>query len=373
MTNPRRSGRARLSRPALLALAAASVTTLAACGSGHRVAAPPPPASTTTTTSAPATTTTTIKKVIPRRPVPIVAPFTGLSATRAETRRPAVVVKIDNLQEALPQTGPNQADIVYEEMVEGGLTRLAAVFQSDYPRTVGPVRSGRLTDEGIADDLAHPVLAYAGANALFQPQLAAQPVTDVDDDTNPSLFVRNNAQQAPHNLYTDIAGLAALDKAHTPPAALWSFRPSGSRFAGRGVAPAVSATVFFPAATAQWTWSSKHRVWLRTQNLAADLDSHGSQLSASNVIIQFIPYATTAYVTGEGAGADGAPIPGGEFVGSGPAWYLSGGAVVKGTWSRASLTARTVYKDSAGAAIQLQPGRTWVELPETGTTVVVTH
>ena len=121
----------------------------------------------------------------------------------------------------------------------------------------------------------------------------------------------------------------------------WSSRDPGTRSSQSGTCPASSVTVSFPEATAQWTWNTRDRLWLRAQDGAVDVDSHGAQLSASNVIIQFIPYATTAYVTGEGAGADGAPIPGGGFVGSGPAWYLSGGAIVKGTWSRASLTART--------------------------------
>jgi hypothetical protein len=348
---------------------------LVACGSAHRAstsaASARQPAPTTTTSTTVATTTTT-RPAAHRRPGPIVAPLTGLPATRAVADQPAVVVKIDNVQAALPQTGPNQADVVYEEMVEGGLTRLAAVYQSHDADPVGPVRSGRLTDEGIADDLIHPVLAYAGANALFQPQLAAQPLSDVDDDTNPDLFVRDNARAEPHNLYTDIAGLAALDKTHAPPNALWKFRPSGSRFTGAGVKPLATATISFPAARVQWTWSAKQQLWLRTQNGAGDFDAGGAQLSASNVIIQYVPYITSAIVTGEGAGADGSPIPEGELVGSGTAWYLSGGAVVKGTWSRSSLTAQTVYRDSVGTRIRLQPGRTWVELPSVGAATTLT-
>jgi hypothetical protein len=256
--------------------------------------------------------------------------------------------------------------------VEGGLTRLAAVFQSQQPTTAGPVRSGRLTDEGIADDLHHPVLAYAGANALFQPQLSSQPVTDIDDDTNPDLFVRNDSRLAPHNLYTTVAGLAALDSPSGPPPALWAFHAAGRPFSGHGITKASSITVTFPAATATWTWDAGGGTWLRTQDGAPDVDSTGARLSATNVIVQFIPYVTTAVVSGEGAGADGSPIPGGIFTGSGVAWYLSGGSIVKGTWSRASLTSPTVYRDGAGRPIALAPGRTWVELPSVGTVPTVT-
>ena len=126
-----------------------------------------------------------------------------------------MVVKIDNVDAARPQSGINQADVVYEEEVEGGLTRLAAVFQSQYPAVVGPVRSGRLTDEGIADDLNHPVFAYSGTNAIFLPILRSQPVTDVDDDNHPGLFYRSNLNVAPHNLYANVASLAAcVDHPH---------------------------------------------------------------------------------------------------------------------------------------------------------------
>ena len=363
-------------RPAgLLALAAVSALGPVACGSAHRastsgatVAPEPLPTMSTSATTSPPTTV----KPVSHRAVAVVAPLTGLPATRTAARRPAVVVKIDNLQAALPQTGTNQADVVYEEMVEGGLTRLAAVFQSDYAPTVGPVRSGRLTDEGIADDLGHPVLAYAGANALFQPQLLAQPLSAIDDDIAPNLFVRDYSRAAPHNLFASIAGLAATDTRHAPPAPLWGFRRPGSRFAGAGVRPAAAVALTFPAATLRWTWDAKTRLWLRTQNASADLDSSGRQLSAGNVIIQWIPYITSAYVSGEGAGANGGPIPEGVMVGHGMAWYLSGGAVVKGTWSRASLTSRTTYRDTAGRPIRLQPGRTWVELPMVGAAATLT-
>jgi hypothetical protein len=377
-TPRRRNGAGRGWRRGAVALTAVSVIGLAACGSARHAATaasggPAPTTTTTTTTTAGTTTTTTkTKPAVHHHPGPIVAPLTGLPVSRTVADRPAVVVKIDNVEAALPQTGPNQADVVYEEMVEGGLTRLAAVFQSQYPDPVGPVRSGRLTDKGIADDLIHPVLAYAGANTLFQPQLAAQPLTDVDDDTNPDLFVRDNDRAAPHNLYTTIAGLAALDTSHAPPNALWRFRTSGTRFVGAGVKAVASMSISFPAAAVQWTWDAKAGLWMRSQNGAVDLDAHEQQLSASNVIIQWIPYITSAIVTGEGAGADGGPIPEGEFVGSGTAWYLSGGAIVKGTWTRSSITAQTVYRDSGGTKISLQPGRTWVELPALGAAATLT-
>jgi hypothetical protein len=381
--NPFASSRTAVATAVVAVLAAGGIVSAAVIHSGgHRRLAIPAVATapTSTTSAVPSTTTAPRPKARPhhhrhrhhahRRAHPV-APLTGLAVSAKVAAQPAVVVKIDNIAEALPQTGVNQADIVYEELVEGGLTRLAAVFQSQYPARVEPVRSGRLTDEGIADDLNHPVLAYSGTNGIFQPILAAQPVQDVTATNYPALFIRDSDRDAPHNLYASVAALAATDKPARPPSArFFSFHPAGQRFRGAGVARATGVSIPFPAASIQWSWDARSRLWLRTQDGASDVDSTGAQLSATNVIVQFVPYVTSAYATGEGNVVP-VPIPEGNQVGKGTAWVLSGGAIVKGTWSRRSLTSTTVYKDAKGKVIEVAPGRTWIELAPTGTPVPV--
>jgi hypothetical protein len=291
--------------------------------------------------------------------------LTGLlQSKKSQLADPAVVVKIDNVDAARPQTGVNQADVVYEELVEGGLTRLAAVFQSQYPATVGPVRSGRLTDSAIADDLNHPVFAYSGTNGIFLPVLRSQPLTDVDDGNRPDLFWRNGAA-APHNLYANVASLAGASKTDTPPHPLFAYLASGTAFTGPGIVPVSRIGINFPANAVTWDWNTTLRAWTRDQDGTADVDQAGVQINAANIVVQFVPYVTSAMATGEGAPP--APIPTGELVGSGTAWYLSNGRLVRGSWSRSALTARTVYNDASGSAIHLTPGRTWVELVPVGT------
>jgi len=338
---------------------AAAVATLGACG-GHHAAAPP----TTTTELAPPAPTTTTSTTLSRPAPP--APLTGLSQPNpTQLDKPAVVVKIDNVDAARPQTGLNQADVVYEELVEGGLTRLAAVFQSQYPSVVGPVRSGRLTDEGIADDLNHPVFAYSGTNAVFLPILQSQPLTGLNDDNAPNEFYRVDYAAAPHNLYSDVADLGAASTTHTPPLPLFHFVASGGTFTGGGIVPVSHVRISFPEAAITWDWSATLREWLRGQNGTVDVDRSGAQLTATNVIVEFIPYTTSLMATGEGGPP--APIPFGNMVGSGTAWVLSNGHVVKVSWSRPNLTSVTSYKGAAGANIAIDPGRTWVELVPVGT------
>jgi Protein of unknown function (DUF3048) N-terminal domain/Protein of unknown function (DUF3048) C-terminal domain len=334
---------------------------LPACGSRR---APQPPAAAPTTfaptgaTTPPAPSTT--------RPSPPLAPLTGLLQPRAsQLHAPAVVVKVDNIDAARPQTGVNQADVVYEELVEGGLTRLAAVFQSQYPAAVGPVRSGRLTDAGIADDLNHPVFAYSGTNAGFLPVLRAQPVTDVDDGNRPDLFWRSNLAAAPDNLYASVVSLAAASTTDAPPGPLLAYLAAGASFGGPGAAPVGRISINFAATLVTWDWSDSQQAWVRSQNGSADVDRSGVQLSAANVIVQFVPYVTSGMATGEGLPP--APIPTGQLVGRGAAWYLSAGRMVQGTWYRASLTGPTRFADASGAPVRFTPGRTWVELVPVGT------
>ncbi len=105
-------------------------------------------------------------------------------------------------------------------------------------------------------------------------------------------------------------------------------------------------------------------VWSRTQDGTADVDGSGTQLTTTNVVLQFVPYVSSGQATGEGVAP--VSIPEGLLVGSGPAWYFSNGEMVRGTWARSGLTSTTVFKAAAGHPVQLARGRTWVELVPAG-------
>jgi Protein of unknown function (DUF3048) N-terminal domain/Protein of unknown function (DUF3048) C-terminal domain len=352
------------------------VAVVAGCGSSHKATL----ATTTTTTLLPTTTARTITTVATTvaptttvTPPPPVYPLTGLAAPSvAATRHPALVVKIDNVTGALPQTGLSNADLVYEEMVEGGVTRLAAVFQEGGAPVLGPVRSGRTTDIAIVSDLNFPLFGFSGANPIFLTEIRAAPIVDVDAERESSAqYWRTGPHFAPHNLYTSTAQLYALDPhaVNTPPA-LFSFRKLGSPATGTGAVATTHAALQFPQASITWDWSAKARVWLRGQNGAADVDSTGAQLAASNVIIQQVPYTTDGYATGEGLPP--APIPRGQLVGGGTAWVLTGGKMISAQWSRPAIGDVTTYTDAAGHHVLLEPGTTWVELLPTGSSPTFT-
>jgi hypothetical protein len=344
----------------VLAGATALALLLAACGgSGKKKAA----TATTTTTTMPSTTTTTIRTT---------APLTGLPQPDVARRdRVALVVKIDNVPAARPQAGLASADVVYEEMVESGLTRLAAVFQSADADPVGPVRSTRSSDVDIVSALNHPLFAYSGGQPRFVALLHDAGVVDVGANAQGGAFYRGRGV-APDNLYTRTSALFAVAPPGAgPPPPLFSFRPAGQPVAGAGAAgaaPAVHADVHFPASSATWDWDAASQTWKRGQNGTADVVQGGQQISAANVIIQVLPYSTDGYASGEGI-VPPPPIPKAESVGEGTAIVLTGGMVINVHWSKASPTAVTAYTDSAGQPVLLTPGQTWIELVPTGSPV----
>lgn len=336
-----------------------SLALLAACGGGGKKATPrssSPPTTIATTTTAP----------------PPVNPLTGeLNTDPSKLNRPALVVKIDNADggpsnSARPQLGINEADIVYEEMVEGSVTRLAAIFHSADSDPVGPVRSARTTDVSVFSPLNTPLFAWSGANVDFAQIIRNSPLIDVGVSAASGSYFRRNetGHVAPHNLYTSTSELFALAPPDAkPPSPLFQYRKPGEALPATA-RPVGSVHLQFGSgggsAPVDWTWVPSG-TWTRTQKGSLDVDEKGQVVSPPNVVILFVNYRDTGYVD-----VSGAPVPEAELVGSGAAWVLTGGTITEGTWTKPAANAITTYTDAAGAPIKLTPGRTWVELVPIG-------
>ncbi|HUP69775.1 MAG TPA: DUF3048 domain-containing protein [Acidimicrobiales bacterium] len=340
-------------RSPLLVLIAVLSLGLAACGGGDddkKVAS--------TTTAAGPTTTRTGEAGLPAD----AAPLTALTQPDAALRqRVALVVKIDNAPQGRPQSGLNQADIVYVVMVEGGVTRLAAVFQSTDADPVGPVRSARSTDIGFLSALNRPLFAYAGTNAETQRAVSAAPLVDLSSGPG---YRRESKRPAPYNLFSSTAALFGRGpKDAGPPPPQFTYRPANAPLASAGAGPAARANVTYKrnvttAIDYEWNGSG----WARKQNGTPHVDTAGTQVAPPNVVIQFVTYKDSGLVDRSNAG-----VPEGQLIGEGEAWVLSDGKIVKGKWAKASPTEVTRFTDAAGAPIPLTPGRTWVELAQPGT------
>lgn len=354
-------GRRSLGRRSFLAGALATPILVACGGGGDDEAAP-------STTTVPTSTTSTTAP-------PVLQPLTGLphGGDPAILARPALVAKIDNADGpnplARPQAGLNQADVVFEERVEGSVTRLAAVFHSQDADPVGPIRSFRTTDLEIVSLLNFPLFAWSGANEAFAGLARGGPLVDVGFDAATEAYVRDRDRRAPHNLMTSTPALRQRTPAGAgPPAALFSYRAAGTPLAGGR--PVGDVLVSYGrgggASPVNYRTDGATGTFRRFQRDTPHLDAAGVQVQVENVVIQHVEYRPTGV-----SDAGGNPVPEAQLLGSGPVWVLSGGAIVEGTWSRASSAERTALVDAAGAPIALAPGRTWVALPEVGGTSVV--
>lgn len=321
----------------------------------------------TTTTGEPTTTTTAAPT--PTAPQ-AVAPLTGLAGDYGDRLgRTALVVKIDNVEpKARPQVGLNQADVVYEERVEGSVTRLLAIFHSTDSVPVGPVRSARTSDIAIFSVLHHPYFAWSGANPTFAQRIRAADALDVGYDALSGEYFREPTRSGPSNLMlkstATITGIP--NEGSTPPPALFQFRSSGPAVAH--LEPVAGAAVNFGSsggsAPTEWRWNGTG--WARTQKGTPHVDVSGQQVAPANVVIQFVSYAPT-----DVADQFGVLIPEAQLVGEGEVWVLTGGGtgpagLVQGRWTKPSIDAVTTYTDVDGNPILLTPGRTWVVLPSPG-------
>lgn len=337
----------------LAAVLASVVVAAVACGGGSAAA----PTTTTTTTTAPTTTTTTAP--------PPTSPLTGEVIDPALLARKALVVKIDNHERARPQSGLGVADVVYEEMVEGKVTRFAAVFHST-DTDVGPVRSARTSDVAILAPLGRPLFAWSGANGGVRRQIRAADIIDVGYDAAPSAYRRVSGRPAPHNLYTSTAALFALQppEEQGPPPAQFRFRdPEDPPPAGTPV-EVVRVDLGFPQGYRfDWHWDPDREGWGRVQLGTVHVDATGEVVKPTNVIIQFTPYRASGFVD-----SGGATSPEAVLVGEGDAWILTAGRLVEARWSRSEVHQPTTYRRADdGTEVALTPGRTWVVLAPPGT------
>jgi len=322
------------------ACAALTLLALAACGGGSSGGGKPA----ATSSSAP--------------PPPSRCPLTGqLPAGKQDVGRPTLAVKIDNVDVGRPQAGIDRADIVIEETVEGGLTRLFTVFQCDSAPTIGPVRSARTSDAALLRLFGHAIFAFSGANPkALKPVQETSHAVLLSYDNNPSLYHRDNSRPAPHNVFTSTQTLvdAGKKKNHSLNAPAPIFEYADTVPAAAKPAKGVSLR-WSPDASAAWSWSGGH--WVRTQNGTPDVLVDHHRVSATNVVLMRIKTKDTGI-----RDVIGNPSPDDVVTGGGRVYVLRDGKVVTGRWKRAGIGGAMTLVDRAGNAIPLAPGKTWIEL-----------
>lgn len=335
-------------------LTGATVTSLAlvlAACSGS-----PEPAPTTTVTAGP-----TIVADKSPAPTPSVAPVWPLTGVAGEpVNRPALAVKIENTSMARPQTGLEDADVVWETIVEFQVSRFIAVFQSKVPDEVGPIRSVRPMDPIILAPM-HGLLAFSGGQKGILPLVAANGIQPLSHDAGAAGMYRTHDRAAPHNVYgTPETFWKSANKTHQDaPDQQFLFARDAEASAAVADGTAASKLTFHLSAAANpsWDWDAKSDTWKRNEGSAKAMARSGKQLSAVNVVTVIASHPDSGF-NAQG----GAPVPTYDLVGSGKGYVATGGKSIEVTWKKAAKDKPLRLFTADGEPALLAPGNTWVEL-----------
>ncbi|WP_248960104.1 DUF3048 domain-containing protein [Sphaerisporangium perillae] len=277
-------------------------------------------------------------------------PFTGQPVAG---RRPVLAVKIENTSSGKPQLGLRSADLVYIEQVEGGLTRLMAVFSSKFPAKIGPVRSARISDLHLLPMFGKPALAYSGVQSKMVPLVQRASLFDVSDSAAPGAYFRQSGRVAPYNLFADTKKLLAkAPKASKADDIGFTFGDAPA-----GGTPKKSFNVKYPAARFTFTWSADQKRWLVTQDGKKDMAAEGGQLGAPTIVVQ---YAKTT--RSEFHDFTGSYTPLIHTTGTGKAVVLRDGKAYKAEWSRSSEKVGTMFTTEGGEPMTFSRGQVWIVL-----------
>jgi hypothetical protein len=299
------------------------------------------------------------------------APLTGVLVEDAVAEdlatRPLLIAKIENSAAARPRAALDAADVVLEELTEGGVTRFITLFHSRLPDDAGPVRSARPVDIALGSGFGQPVFAHSGARAEVQQQLRSSPMIALEEGA-PG-FLRVAERRAPHDLFIRpdevlAAGVGRGASRLVGPG--WRFADEAP--AGEVACPADAATCTDPgagvvvpmstAARAGWSYDADEGVYRRDQNGQASTVTGTGRIGAANVVV-----LGTRHYQGGCCDTNGAPYTETDLTGEGQALYWRDGRRYEGTWRKPSAAAPLELLDAAGDPFPLKPGPSWMHLP----------
>ncbi|WP_157432696.1 DUF3048 domain-containing protein [Aeromicrobium sp. Root472D3] len=324
----------------LVAAVSAAALALSACSSsssdgGEKPAAPDASAATAT-------------------PLVEISPLTGLALSKGRPDNPVFVVKIENTAAGAPQYGLDKADLVLEELVEGGLTRLAAFFYSSIPSKVGHVRSLRTSDIGIAGPVGGQIVASGGANGAYN-KVEKSGITVFSEDAGSAGFSSDPAKYRPYNRLINLKTVAKKAKRSTIKGPYLPWTPADAPAAAAAAATgraATSATVRFSNATST-TWKLAGGKWTRTNGHAAP----NKDFEADTMVVVFAKVGDAGYTDPAGN-----PVPETVFEGKGDAMVFHGGQVDTVTWRKPSLDEGLSFTAADGSPYTIDPGKVFIEL-----------
>jgi hypothetical protein len=286
----------------------------------------------------------------PSHQAPLRSPFTG---ERVHRLKRVLIAKIGNTFPERPATGLSKADIVYLIPVEGGLSRIMAVFSSHYPRVIGNVRSARQADKDLLRQFGRPAFAWSGAQPQLQWVIQHDwRIVDLYAGTASGYF-RSFNRPEPYNLYANTRTLLKQAR-HASVARDIGFRfgpppPGGHHLKAKSVS--------YPAASFRFTWSPGRHRWLVSMDGTPATSVGAGRLSAPTVVIQRVVVGLSRFL-------EQGPMkpPDARTVGSGTATVLRNGEEYHARWSRPSANGGTTFTTDSGKPMTFARGPVWIVL-----------
>ena len=271
-----------------------------------------------------------------------------------------LAVKIDDSVSARPQIGIDRADIVYIEQVEGGLTRLAAIFSSEIPTLIGPIRSARISDIEILAQYGRVVFAYSGAQSKLLPVISAANLNDYGAQRqSPTIYTRDESRTSPTNMV--LRADLLLEKVRSDGREIATSRSVGWNFGDLpiGGTAITEAKLSWPAASYEVKWSKEESRWLISNNGVANLSASGVQHGPTTFLIQNVEILPSEY-----GDKFGGVTPYSKTIGSGTGFVLRDGKYFPATWSRPDELSGTTWLAQDGSELPFARGQIWIALTE---------
>lgn len=297
----------------------------------------------------------------------------GAQIEKESQKRTPVAVVVENQPDSRPQSGLAYADIVYEALAEGGITRFMPVYQSNFPEKVGPVRSARTYFIDWVSEY-NAFFAHYGGNYDALAKIKIDKIQDLDEFSNASSKAywreKTPAVSSEHTAYCSISKLYDLGVSKKYSKDLpttfqpWLFKKDIEQ-EGRPISQKI--VIDFSSSQFQviWNYDNITNSYLREMAGSQHIDkSTNKQIKAKNVIIQEV--ASKPIITE--INEQGLEM---TTIGKGKAKVILDGKVIEGTWQKASRTDRTNFYDSTGEKIELNPGQIWLEIVPPGTKISV--
>lgn len=280
------------------------------------------------------------------------SPLTGLKVkNKAATTKPVTAIILENSLEARPQSGLKDAEIVYEAIAEGGITRFMAIYQQNKPGLIGPVRSVR----SYHPDWLRPYnasIAHVGGSAAALKQIRGGGFRDIDQFFNAQTYWRASDRYAPHNVYTNFKRLDTLNKQKKyTKSSPKSFERGDEKPDKKLTATKVSVNISSAPYNSSYRYNKKANTYTRLQGGALHKDREKGTIAPRVIIVLNVNERTVWEETWR------------ERIqtrGKGKATIFQNGKVIKATWKKAKSTDQLSFVDSKGEKIALARGQTWI-------------